>query len=160
MKLHSGILLLKKEVHELAQQVESRKRKLERLNETAEKQREDVGARQAETDSHTFALQEAKDAFQQHERLMSESRQREALIESELQQRNRKLDELNKHLKAIDAENRQQQTSFSEQLKEKRQSYSDAIKTYIEYEYRLQATLSKRGSAYSQERNSLEYTIR
>ena len=74
-------------------------------------------------------------------------------MESDLQQRGRKLDDLNRQLKVMEVDAASRQSAFTEQLKEKRQSYSNAIKA-------LQSTLGKRTAAYSQERNSLEYTIK
>lgn len=60
---------------------------------------------------------------------MNESRQREAQLENDLQVRNRKLDELNRQLRALEGEAIQRQQTASEQLKEKRQSYANAIRT-------------------------------
>ena len=63
MKLHGDILLLKKDVHEAQQQVEDRKRKLERMNETVDKQREEIRTKQTELDINTFNWQETKDTL-------------------------------------------------------------------------------------------------
>mgnify|MGYP007067856689 CR=1 FL=1 len=81
-------------------------------------------------------------------------------MESDLQQRGRKLDDLNRQLKVMEVDAASRQSAFTEQLKEKRQSYSNAIKAYWLAWFRLQSTLGKRTAAYSQERNSLEYTIK
>lgn len=51
-------------------------------------------------------------------------------MESDLQQRGRKLDDLNRQLKVMEVDAASRQSAFTEQLKEKRQSYSNAIKAY------------------------------